>query len=146
MDKLATIKAALQYTGKQIYGEVKRYHFSNHAVDKILIGDGNSGVFELHRMWEDADPYGQQDAIETANFIDGLMPGEWVLINTGDYIVKQGNGLGNWETDTYDPDYRMLLVHCTTFIKFHNKLEAVDLVWRSERQAIANGELEAQAN
>lgn len=144
MNTLAIINAALQYASKEFYGEIKRYHFSNYAVDQVLTGDGNSGVFELHRMWEDADPYGQQDAIATANLIDGLVPFNYVLIDTGDYIVnEQGFIFGNWRTDTYDPDYRMLLVHESTFVKYQQALERVDREWRTERQAIANGNREA---
>lgn len=142
MDKLATIKAALQYTGKEIYGEIKRYHFSNYAIDQILTGDGNSGVFELHRMWEDTDPYGQQDAIDAANFIDGLTPGEWVLIGTGDYITSERReNFWTYDNDTYDPDYRLLLVHKSTFAEYQQELEEVDQRWRTERQAIANGDI-----
>lgn len=142
MNSLAIINAALRYTDQEKHSDIQRYHFSNYAVDKVLTGDGNSGVFELHRMWEDGDIYGQQDAVETANFIDALVPGKYVLINTGDYIThEQGMNFGSHNTDTYDADYRFLLVHKSTFIEYRKDLERIDRQWRTERQAIANGEL-----
>lgn len=142
MDTLAIIRSALQYTGKDVHGEIKRYHFSNHAVNQALKGDGNNGIIELHRTWEDSDIYGQMYALELANSIDGLIPGEWVLIDTGDYITNEkGLSFGNYETDTYDPDYALILVYKSTFAEYRQALEEVDRQWRTERQGIANGEL-----
>lgn len=107
---------------------IKQYHFSNHA---ISILNDCKGVVELHHSYEDNNIDSEPEAHHLANVIDLLIPDQWILIDTGDYIMAPlGSGVLP-EFETYDPHYKLILVHKKVFEKHHEELQSRDTEWRN---------------
>ena len=120
--------------------EIERLHFSNYAVDMVFRGDAHEGVFQLHGMYEDSDIDGNEQASEMADLIEAVFPGQFVLIDTGDYIRNELEVWGDHKLECYDPNYCLYLIHRSTFDAQREKLGQVDSTWRTCMQRRANGE------
>lgn len=113
---------------------ILQIHFSNYAIDEIL--KNKPGVFALHHMYEDGDLYGNVEAhYAFSRFVEHLLPGRYVLIDTGDYIYEFGTDGIN----TYDPEYNLYLVAIETFNKYSKELKQRDDLWREECWEKARG-------
>ncbi len=114
--------------------DMKQYHFCNYAVDKILAikrRKQDNGVFELCRFDNNTDFHDAYQSIKaTANLIGFMMPGKWVLIDTGDEFTLDP------ENETYDHDYALILVHIDIFSQFKKALKRVDKEWRGEKERL----------
>lgn len=127
---LEDIVYALESAGRLVH--IYSLHLSNHAVDSVLPTDkrrliGNS--------WEDGNISSIENAKATANIISTIMSNKWVLIDTGDYIMSN---CGNYDNETYDPNYCYYLVSTNIFSQYATRLLDADIRWRKEKQDLAN--------
>lgn len=128
IDFLAQFKFAV--TGESRGGSRLHVHLCNEAADQL------EGAWLLHRMHEDTDLAGSDDARGFFNKLDDLAPGAFVLIDTGDYVIPS---CGGWhraeqvECETYDPDYRLYLMPRSSWEGQREKVMALDKAWREPR-------------
>jgi hypothetical protein len=91
----------------------------------------------LHTMWEDNDLEGNENAMEHYRWLEESAPGQFALIDTGDYIVPECLHNSSYDRlhehcETYDATYSLYLVPINAWNKCKDAVLAVDKQWREE--------------
>lgn len=148
---IGDVEFALRYLGKPIVGEIEEFHYSNHAIAQVFIReplpDLRTGCREMICSYEDRSLEAYETAKDVCKLIAALMPGEWVMVDTGDFIqttlpADQRDPDGDqWKMETYDPHNHIYLIHVDVFERKREELDRIEKAWREEKQALANSKV-----
>src|SRR5215208_3365045 len=135
---IGDIEFALSYLGKPIVGDIEQYHYSNHAIATVLLHDGHpdkqTGCREMICCYEDHNLEGLETAKDVCLLIAALQPGQWVMVDTGDYITcslpSDQRDEDQWRMETYDPHNHIYLIHIDAFNAKRQALDDADRAWR----------------
>ena len=113
--------------------EIEKRHYCNYAMNTMRDETKNSSMecFIIHSTYEDRDIDGYNEALSFAELVNFLRPGEFILIDTGDYIAADDP-----DDETYDPYYVLYLVHKSDFDALAWRLDELDSEWRSEKMLV----------
>lgn len=106
-----------------------RIHLSNTVTN--LIPDKR----QIHYMYEDSDIEGSEDTEAYFIWLDKHAPGQFILIDTGDYIHPLCSTPINpadihFYCETYDAHYRLYLVPVSVWEQCKDEVLKADHEWR----------------
>lgn len=109
-----------------------KQHLCNHVVN--LIPEKQL----LHSMWEDNDLEGCESAEERYEWLEQHAPGQFVLVDTGDYIVLECLHNSSYDRlhehcETYDATYALYLVPMSVWNACSETVLAADKAWRQQK-------------
>lgn len=133
----AFIAEALEMAGVP---PIEEYRYSNFAVEQVLGGENSGeGMLCLGGTYEDKNLHTYYSARGAAQIINQLIPGRFVMIRTGDYIISGQNANQDAE-ETYDARHEIIIVTREKFTELKTELDRVDNEWRTERMRLAQAD------
>jgi hypothetical protein len=97
-------------------------HLSNQAIDKI----DPSLYEEAVIMFEDSSLEAYEQAEKLLAIINQVRPGEYIFIETGDYIYNEHRD------GVYDPWYKLIVMKAADYGRVKKQLIKADKHWRQE--------------
>lgn len=95
--------------------------------------------YTLHRMYEDSDSDGADDAEQLVDFLESQTPGVYVAVQGNDSV---GNTC-HYPCDYYDPYWHIILIPAKVWEEHKDEVKRLDQEWQDSHGCKMKGEVNA---